>query len=412
MISRILAARGVLSQSVRPRSPLAPWTATLSAVDVFGCSPAQFFSSESESTSETKIYVGGLPFNATDDEIVKEFSRFGTIVDVQRRQRGTHRGVCFISYSKPEEARNALSMHKANFGSRWLQVNLLKTKPEEPSAATTAATREEDVKNRIWIGGLPFNTTEQDIHEQFGQFGTIQAVTFLKQPNGAMMGVCFVTYSSPEEAHEALSMDKASFGNRWIQVKPAKKRQKKPVQQPSEPTSRVFVSNLRFDKTEDDLKQLFSPYGVITNVKIVRHPETQKSRGYGFVQFESLESASAALAFNGTIIDGRDLEVKPATAKEEPKVVHQNIVFVANLPLDVEEDMLHAMFEHCGGISSIRLAKNQQTGEFLGYSHIEFALPESAQAALELRGANIDGKIIHVEMAEKKVREPRKTATS
>ncbi|KAK9055385.1 hypothetical protein SSX86_026468 [Deinandra increscens subsp. villosa] len=77
--------------------------------------------------------------------------------------------------------------------------------------------------------------------------------------------------------------------------------------------SQLFVSRLSFYTTNKDLKRLFSPFGAITEARLVVDPRTQRPKGFGFVTFESDADAQSALrAMNGKIIDGRLIFVEVA----------------------------------------------------------------------------------------------------
>ncbi|UCC68381.1 MAG: RNA-binding protein [Armatimonadota bacterium] len=65
----------------------------------------------------------------------------------------------------------------------------------------------------------------------------------------------------------------------------------------------VYVGNLPWQATEDDLAALFAEFGPIVNVRIIQDPVTGRSRGYGFVELASREDVPRAVAS----VDGREL---------------------------------------------------------------------------------------------------------
>ncbi len=80
---------------------------------------------------------------------------------------------------------------------------------------------------------------------------------------------------------------------------------------------RLYVGNLPFSVTEQDLEELFSQSGQVESVNIVTDRDTGRSRGFAFVEMDSRESADAAIqALNGKEIDGRELTVNEARPKE------------------------------------------------------------------------------------------------
>ena len=81
---------------------------------------------------------------------------------------------------------------------------------------------------------------------------------------------------------------------------------------------RLFVGNLSFNTTENDLQDAFAQFGAITDVKIMTDRETGRSRGFGFITLSSQAEGEAAIrGLDGQALDGRPLRVNEATPREE-----------------------------------------------------------------------------------------------
>jgi RNA recognition motif-containing protein len=81
---------------------------------------------------------------------------------------------------------------------------------------------------------------------------------------------------------------------------------------------RVFVGNLPFSATEDQLRELFSQHGEVVSAEIVKDKFTERSRGFAFVEMATEEAAAAAVAaLNQHQLDGRPLTVNEARARSE-----------------------------------------------------------------------------------------------
>ena len=79
----------------------------------------------------------------------------------------------------------------------------------------------------------------------------------------------------------------------------------------------IYVSNLSFHTTETDLQNLFEKYGTVNSAKIITDRETNRSRGFAFVEMPSAEEGNAAIAgLNQKDIQGRPLSVSLAREKE------------------------------------------------------------------------------------------------
>jgi len=80
----------------------------------------------------------------------------------------------------------------------------------------------------------------------------------------------------------------------------------------------IFVGNLDFNTSEDELRQLFEAYGQVDRVAIMTDRDTGRSRGFGFVEMTNAEDGEKAIAaLNGSQVGGRTLNVNEARPKPE-----------------------------------------------------------------------------------------------
>jgi RNA recognition motif-containing protein len=81
--------------------------------------------------------------------------------------------------------------------------------------------------------------------------------------------------------------------------------------------NKLYVGNLSFQTTEDQLSQLFAEYGTVGRASIVTDRDTGRSRGFGFVEMGSDQEAQAAIsALDGTMVEGRTIQVNVARPRE------------------------------------------------------------------------------------------------
>ncbi len=82
--------------------------------------------------------------------------------------------------------------------------------------------------------------------------------------------------------------------------------------------SKLYVGNLSYNVTEDQLRELFSQAGQIKDVALITDRQTGRSKGFGFVEFATQEEAQKAIElFNNHELDGRPLTVNVARPREE-----------------------------------------------------------------------------------------------
>ena len=81
---------------------------------------------------------------------------------------------------------------------------------------------------------------------------------------------------------------------------------------------KLYVGNLSFQTSSDDLQQLFAQVGTVESASVVEDRETGRSRGFGFVEMASKEEGQAAIEqFNGKDFQGRNLTVNEARPRED-----------------------------------------------------------------------------------------------
>ena len=79
---------------------------------------------------------------------------------------------------------------------------------------------------------------------------------------------------------------------------------------------KIYVGNLPFSATEDEIRQLFGQHGTVSSVKLITDRETGRPRGFGFVEMDGAEADAAIAALNGADMGGRALRINEARERE------------------------------------------------------------------------------------------------
>lgn len=79
----------------------------------------------------------------------------------------------------------------------------------------------------------------------------------------------------------------------------------------------MYVSNLGFQVSDEELKTLFNKFGEVTSAKVVMDRETGRSRGFGFVEMADTSAEEAMKSLDGTQVDGRAISVTKARPKTD-----------------------------------------------------------------------------------------------
>ncbi len=80
---------------------------------------------------------------------------------------------------------------------------------------------------------------------------------------------------------------------------------------------RIFVGNLSFNTSDNDLRDAFAPYGQVASAQVITDRETQRSRGFGFVEMDEDDARKAISGLNESDLQGRALNVNEAKPRED-----------------------------------------------------------------------------------------------
>ena len=172
----------------------------------------------------------------------------------------------------------------------------------------------------------------------------------------------------------------------------------------------LFVNNLSYKTTDESLKKYFSKYGEVESTKIVYDKETGRPKGVGFCKFCDSSSAAKALADNDKLfLDGRPIAVSYSNDKKGSAKVRKSkfqgnknyegekfSIFIGNLSFKTNEDGIKNLFEDCGNIIDIRIAKRPD-GNPRGFAHVDFDSKEGMENALEKTGYRLDGRELRID---------------
>jgi len=83
-------------------------------------------------------------------------------------------------------------------------------------------------------------------------------------------------------------------------------------------SKKIYVGNLSFNTNDEQLNQIFTPFGAVSSARVIKDKYTDRSRGFGFVEMDNVAEADKAIAeLNGKPMDGRDLNISEAKPRED-----------------------------------------------------------------------------------------------
>ncbi|TVY48783.1 Nucleolar protein [Lachnellula occidentalis] len=168
------------------------------------------------------------------------------------------------------------------------------------------------------------------------------------------------------------------------------------------PTTSVYIGNLLFDVTASDLEREFGQFGEIKSSVIATDPRGM-SKGFGYVEFASLEQSAAAIeAKHQELFEGRRLVVnyQNKTRRENTQNPPSKTLFIGNLAFEMSDADLNKLFRDIRNVIDVRVAIDRRTGQPRGFAHADFVDVESAAKGLEaLKGQEIYGRTLRIDFS-------------
>ncbi|KAJ8430925.1 hypothetical protein Cgig2_033553 [Carnegiea gigantea] len=288
------------------------------------------------------IFIKNLDKAIDHKALHDTFSAFGNILSckIATDANGQSKGYGFVQFDNEESAQKAIEkLNGMLLNDKQVYVGHFIRKQERDTAFNRTKF------NNVYVKNLSESTTDEDLKNIFGEYGTITSAVVMKDADGKSKCFGFVNFEDADDAAKAVE---AVNGNKfddkeWYVGKAQKKSEReqelkgKFEQSMKEAADKnqganLYVKNLDDSIDDDKLKEMFSESGKITSCKVMRDP-TGISKGSGFVAFSTPEEASRALAeMNGKIIVSKPLYVALAQRKEERRA-HLQAQFSQMRPL-------------------------------------------------------------------------------
>lgn len=162
----------------------------------------------------------------------------------------------------------------------------------------------------VYVGNMQFDVKESDLKEYFSQVGEVINTKIIYDPRGLSKGFGYVQFANIEASQQAVEkLNNEVYMGRRLNVqylaKPAANRMT-----PSEPTKTLFIGNMNFEMSDEDVQDLFKDIKNCIDVRVAMDRRTGQARGFAHADFTDVESAQAAKEkLSGRVFFGRALRV-------------------------------------------------------------------------------------------------------
>lgn len=300
---------------------------------------------EESETEELMLVVRGLPFEATEENVVAHFG----ITEGQLRlptwsDSGRCKGVGFITCENEEQKAAIQGFDGTDFtaaeNTRPLSIKDYEKNPRRSGAKRGGGSKRgrgrgsagrgrgegaasydsnDETAREVYVSNASFETTKERFIQFFNECGTVEDVTIPTQyTTGKPKGFAFIRFETAQGRENALEKHGETLDGRTLGVRENKgraqrtQRERAPrhtgLSEKSENCTTIYIGNLPWTTTEADLDSIFAECGEIKSSRIVRQSWTNRSRGFGYVEFVHEASVDTAVQKQLTI-DGRDLRL-------------------------------------------------------------------------------------------------------
>ena len=356
---------------------------------------------------KTMLYLTDLPYRISildiQDFLSKYIDDIAKIMSPEMNQRNIIKGkpiaikVLFKNNESADKCRKEMNLKK-------LWNKSVRIMWEESNTSLRY-----NIKNNIFIRGIPKTTTPREVYEYFMQFGDIFSCKVPEDEQGKHKGYGYITYYSNEDAEKALKETKGKkiFDSLNVEIEHFQKKNERMINNNNENNNhKIYINNLPEKYTIAELNSLCKEYGNVLNANIFSDRIGQK---FGIVEFTNENEAKDAMSkLNEKIIEKDDKKNKLSVQIYQTQFEHKQFLlnqsmkmketkakcnlYIKNIPLTAKEEDLEKVFSKYGEITSIRIQKdkienkdNKDKIELVskGFGFISFDKPEEAKKALE-----------------------------
>ncbi|XP_040823189.1 polyadenylate-binding protein 4-like [Ochotona curzoniae] len=357
------------------------------------------------------LYVGDLHPDVTEDLLFKKFSAVGPVLSIRVcRDLLTRRslGYAYVNFLQLADAQKALDTMNFDIV-KGRAIRLMWSQRD-------AYLRKSGIGN-VFIKNLDKSIDNKTLYECFSAFGKILSSKVMSDDQGSK-GYAFVHFQNQMAADRAIEEMNGKFlKDCKVFVGRFKNRRDREAElrnNASEFTN-VYIKNFGDDMDDERLRDIFSKYGRIVSVKVMTNPYG-KSRGFGFVSFDSHEAAKRAVEeMNGEDINGQPLFVGRAQKKVERQAELKQMfeqlkkerirgrqaakLYIKNLDGSIDDEKLRKEFACFGSVSRVKVM--QEEGLSKGFGLVCFSSAEEASRAMaEMNGRILGSKPLNIALAQ------------
>ncbi|XP_068605185.1 nucleolin-like [Brachionichthys hirsutus] len=350
------------------------------------------------------LYVGNLNKSKTFDEIKEALGKYLMTESLlfQDIRLDRSRKYAFVDLASAIDLTKALTLNGELVLDKPLKINKAKAKNVDKSKATAEEKRASKDARCLFLKNVPYTATKEDILEIFSE---AVAVRFPEGSKSPVKGIAFVEFKdliTAQKVHK--EKQEAKIQGRVLVVDFAGESKGPRVTKADDvkrttaacPNKTLFVGNLSYNVTKENLKKVFKKA-----VGINMPQNKGKSQRFAFVEFATVEDAAKALqTAQNSKIHKRELRVQFGERQDVTKGLSKTLI-VMGLAEKTAADTLQSAFQ---GALSARVIVDRKTGLSKGFGFVEFESDEMCKAVKEaMEDCEIEDSKVTVDYAKSRV---------
>jgi len=309
-----------------------------------------------------KIFIGGpqdekhlgghtgLSDDIQDDDLNNYFSQYGVVVKIDQlrwNDSGKKRGYGYIEFDDEDSVDKVcligihevlgvrLEVKKAvekNSGQRSNVSSYVSKEGDNRGAKRSRKEQidpESKVMRKIFIGNLNLSTTEEKLKEYFEQFGSTELVQLpLHMDSGKSRGFAFITYEKASYVDACQAARPHKLDGSFIETTRATPKHDLGNPEAEAKVKKIYIGGandervsghcgLTEDISDEDLEDYFGQFGIVTKVDQKIWEDTQKKRGYGYIEFDDEDTVDKIVLLGVHVVKGVRLEAKKGLNKDQ-----------------------------------------------------------------------------------------------
>ncbi|VDK39388.1 unnamed protein product [Taenia asiatica] len=214
---------------------------------------------------------------------------------------GEQSGKCVSDVDKTDETKEESPPVEEN--------NAVEKHPDGSGDAAAQSESDDDVR-KLFVGGLNWETTSEDLQSYFSQWGNVtRCIIKIDRFTGNSRGFGFVTFENEDSVNKVLSVPEHKLMGKRIDPKRAKPSR--------EAMKKIFVGGIDPELTEERIKEYFGQFGQVESLDLPFDLQKGKRKHYIFVSFTTEAAARKAIAKERQEIHGRLCDVRVAVTKDQ-----------------------------------------------------------------------------------------------